>query len=136
MRDEAAFEDTLLRQAIETYATGFVQDPRHYYPGINAVVLLHLLKHLTGEDQDAERREAMEGGVRWAVLRRLRQHPDDYWARITLADLLVLSGDKPAVERAYKHAVAVADQDWFNLDSPRQQLELLRELGFGLMPSV
>jgi hypothetical protein len=38
------------------------------------------------------------------------------------------------VEHAYKNAVAVADQDWFNLDSPRQQLKLLRELGFRLAP--
>jgi hypothetical protein len=34
------------------------------------------------------------------------------------------------VEKAYKYAVAAAEKDWFSLDSSRQQLLLLKDLGF------
>ena len=72
----------------------------------------------------------MEGGVRWGVHSALAATPKDYWARVTLADLELLSADVPGVERAYRDAVAVADRDWFSLDSSRQQLLLLKDLGF------
>lgn len=130
MRRDAADEDALLREAIEPYAAGFRQDPRHYYSGINAVTLLHLLRHLTGAEEAAAERQAMEGGVRWAAQSALAKNPQDYWARVTLAELAVLVGKKTAVERAYKDAVAVVDKDWFALNSSQQQLRLLKDLGF------
>lgn len=130
MCKDAAYEEGLLREAIQPYATAFHKDPSHYYSGINAVTLLHLFWHLTGKDEEAEKRKAMEGGVRWAVQSALAKDPKDYWARVTLGDLEVLVSDRAAVERAYKAAVAVADKDWFKLDSSRQQLLLLRDLGF------
>ncbi len=130
MRKDAAYEDALLREAIKPYATGFRMDPRHYYSGINATALMHLLLHLTGEDESSEDRIAMEGGLRWAVQSALERDSKDYWARVTLGDLEVLVSNKQEVERAYKDAVAVAQKDWFALDSTRQQLLLLKDLGF------
>ena len=53
----------------------------------------------------------------------------DYWARVTLGDLETLVGDRPSAELAYKGAVAAAERDWFALDSSRQQLRLLKDLG-------
>ena len=129
-REDAASEEALLRQSIHAYSTGFVQNPSEAYPGINAATLLHLLKHLTGDDSEAERRLAIEGGVRWASVSKLQKEPDDYWSRVTLADLLVLSGECPTAETAYRNAVAVAQKNWFWLDASREQLLLLRELGF------
>jgi hypothetical protein len=130
MRQDAASEDALLREAIEPYATGFRKDPTHYYSGINAATLLRLLWHLTGTEEKADEGKAMEGGVRWAIQSALAKDPRDYWARVSLGDLEVFVSEKKVVERAYKDAVAVAEKDWFKLDSSRQQLLLLKDLKF------
>ena len=131
MRREAESESATLCEAINAYSTGFRKDPAHYYSGINAVTLLHLMAHLSSDEPKAEvLRTEMEGGVRWAIRGALERNPKDYWARISLAELEVLVGAKPAIDAAYKNAVAVADKDWFKLNSSRQQLELLGLLGF------
>ncbi|HEX5021590.1 MAG TPA: tetratricopeptide repeat protein, partial [Candidatus Binatia bacterium] len=130
MRREAEIETGILHEAINAYATGFRKDPAHYYSGINAITLLHLLAHLATDDVKADVRAEMEGGVRWAIRGALERNPKDYWARISLAELEVLVGARQAIDAAYKNAVAVADKDWFKLNSSRQQLELLRLLGF------
>jgi tetratricopeptide (TPR) repeat protein len=130
MRREAEIESGILHEAINAYATGFRKDPAHYYSGINAVTLLHLLAHLSADDLKADVRAEMEGGVRWAIRGALERNPKDYWARISLAELEVLMGARQAIDAAYKNAVAVADKDWFKLNSSCQQLELLSLLGF------
>jgi tetratricopeptide (TPR) repeat protein len=133
MRKDAAFEDALLRDAIKPYLNGFLLDPSHYYSGINALTLLHLLKHLTGDEELAGKRQLLEGGVRWAVesaISKETPHSRDFWARVTLGDLEVLTNDTAKVETAYKSAVAAAEKDWFKLDSSRQQLLVLADLGF------
>jgi len=130
MRRDAADEEALLREAITPYATGFRKNPGHYYSGINALTLMHLLRHLTGADENPDERGAMEGGVRWAIRSALEKNPKDYWARVTLGDLELLASGQGVVERTYRAAVAVADKDWFALDSSRQQLLLLTQLDF------
>jgi tetratricopeptide (TPR) repeat protein len=130
MRQEAANEEARLREAIEPYAKGFRQDPRHYYSGINAVALIHVLRYLIGGESPEETtdRQAMEGGIRWALKSALEKNPRDYWARVTLADLELLTGEKSIIERAYRAAVAVAEKDHFALDSSRRQLLFLKDL--------
>jgi tetratricopeptide (TPR) repeat protein len=131
-RAEAASAQGLLRQSFEAYANGFLQNPSEFYTGINAVTSLHLLKNLRGEDGLDARRQVMEGGVHWAALSKMENDPNDYWARATLAELLVLSGDIKSIKRSYQNAIAIAraQNNWFALDSSRQQLLLLRDLGF------
>jgi tetratricopeptide (TPR) repeat protein len=135
MKEDAAYQDALLRDAIKPYINGFLLDPSHYYSGINALTLLHILRHLTGdeEDEQAAMRQLLEGGVRWAVesaMSKETPHSKDFWARVTLGDLEVLTSDTAKVEKAYKYAVAAAEKDWFMLDSSRQQLLVLADLGF------
>ncbi|HET6757255.1 MAG TPA: TRAFs-binding domain-containing protein [Burkholderiales bacterium] len=135
MRKDAAEEDNSLREAIEPYVEGFRRDPTHYYSGINAVTLLHLLKHLTGEQGEPNELAAIEGGVRWAVRCALEKEKEtrekeDYYARATLAELEVLVSDSGTIEKAYKHAAAAGDCDWFKLNSSREQLLILRDLDF------
>jgi hypothetical protein len=130
MRQDAAADDALLREAIDAYAKGFRKDPSHYYCGINAVALMHLLAHLTGNEEELELRREMEGCVRWAVRGALEKNPKDYWARATLAELEGLSNKKAIVEAALKSTVAVADNDWFKLNSSREQLLIYKDLGF------
>jgi MAP3K TRAFs-binding domain len=116
MRREAEIESATLCEAINAYSTGFRKDPAHYYSGINAVTLLHLLAHLSAGDAKADVLcTEMEGGVRWAIRGALERNPKNYWACISLAELEVLVGAKPAVDAAYKNAVSVADKDWFKL---------------------
>jgi hypothetical protein len=110
-------------------------DPGHYYSAINAVTLIRLLHHLTGDEGQLALCKAMEGGIRWCIQSALSKETpqnNDYWARVTLGDLEVLLSDTDVVEYSYKNAVAVAGNDWFALDSSRQQLHLLRDLGFRL----
>ena len=132
MLAEAASWDGLLQDAIQPYEWAFQRDPRHYYSGINALTLYHLLRHLTGTADEAKLK-TFEGAVRWAIQSALiRETPDrrDYWARVTLGDVEVLTSDTPVVVKAYKNAVIVAESDWFALDSSRQQLLLLHDLQF------
>ncbi len=133
MREDAAFDEAQLGVAIDAYRQGFVVQPSHYYSGINALMLIHLFRHLTGGSEDQEELRAMEGGIRWAVtseLKTAKPQAKNYWAYATLAGLELLVGDVKAVERAHKLAVAAADDDWFALDSTLQQIQLMRDLGF------
>ena len=133
MREEATAEIETLDEAVLAYAAGFRQDPRHCYSGINALTLLDLRRHLTGSDEDPALRTELEGGVRWAVRSALSKEvtdDKDFWARMTLADLNLLTSDGATVEKAYAHAVATAEKDWFALNSSWQQLDLLQTLGF------
>jgi tetratricopeptide (TPR) repeat protein len=130
MRSDAAAEDGYLREAIDAYVTGYRKDPAHYYSGINALTLSHLRAHVSGDDDQAAERAVMEGGVRWALKAAMDKEPKDYWARATLAELEVLVNTKSEIESAYKSAIAVADKDWFKLNSSLQQLLLLKDLGF------
>ena len=129
-REAAADEHALLRECIEPYTRAFRLRPGHYYSGINAVTLGYLLRDLSGDDGDLDALQAMEGGVRWALVCALHDNGKDYWARVTLADLETLVAEPSVVRAAYQRAVAVADRDWFALDSSRQQLELLERVGF------
>jgi tetratricopeptide (TPR) repeat protein len=139
----AVANDALLHEAMETYLKGFYLDPSHYYPGINALTLLYLIKYLREREQSrkgeeikdayAEIRGYVEGGVRWAVKSELQNETPgkkNYWARVTAGDIEVLSGRISDVERSYGYAIAAAEKDWFALDSSRQQLLILKDLGF------
>jgi tetratricopeptide (TPR) repeat protein len=130
MRREAEAEIAALQEAINAYSAGFRKDPAHYYSGINAVTLTYVSEDLSADEEKANACKEMEGGVRWAIRGALERDPKDYWARVTLAELEVLVGTKPVVDAAYKNAVAVADKDWFRLNSSRQQMLLLKDLGF------
>lgn len=130
MRGDAANEDSLLRMAIEIYAKGFHMGPSHYYSGINALTLMHLHRHLTGDDTNIQELRLIEGGVRWAVNSAIMKDKKDYWAKATLGDIELLISDKDIVRHTYNDAVAVAEKDWFALNSTRQQIQILKDLCF------
>ncbi len=130
MRATAAAEMSLLLAAVEPYMNAFVQDPSHCYSGINACTLRHLQLHLGGTLKIPASLPNLEGGVLWSCLSALEKQPQDYWTRASLAELELLLNPPERVEQAWREAVAVADKDWFALDSSRQQLCLLRDLEF------
>ncbi|MBU4262874.1 MAG: DUF4071 domain-containing protein [Proteobacteria bacterium] len=130
MRDEAAYEDVLLRAAIDSYAKGYRHNPGHYYSGINALTLMHLHRHLLTHDTRYDREmAAMAGAVRFAAECEPDEH-QRFWSLATIGDLEVLVGTPDTVKAAYKEAIAKNDKDWFALSSSRAQLQLLKDLGF------
>jgi tetratricopeptide (TPR) repeat protein len=129
MREDAEYEDALLRAAIDSYARAFRANPGHYYSGINALTLMHLHRHLTNDPRYDTELATMAGAVRFGAA----CEPDEralFWSKTTLADLEVLEGSPEAVKTAYKEAIAKNERDWFALNSSRAQLQLLQELGF------
>ncbi len=127
--EDARYEDALLRAAIKCYETAFRADPKHYYSGINALALMHLYEHLTGDGVYEGTMDILAGAVRFSA--QCEEGEEDlYWARVSLGDLEVLAGTPQSTESAYKEAIAINRDNWFALDSSRGQLLLLQELGF------
>lgn len=129
MRDEAAYEDALLRAAIEGYATAYRRNPGHYYSGINALTLMHLHRHLTNDGRYDKEMATMAGAVRFAAEIEIDAN-QIFWAKATLGDLEILVGTPDSTKAAFKEAVAKNDKDWFALNSSRAQLQLLKDLAF------
>ena len=129
MREDAAYEDALLRAAIDSYASGYRRNPNHYYSGINALTLMHLYRDLTHETRYDKDIGLMAGAVRFAA--ECEPHESQrFWSQVTLGDLEVLIGTPDTVKTAYKEAIAKNDSDWFALSSSCAQLQLLKDLGF------
>ncbi len=118
-----------LDKAIQKYMDGFICDPSDYYTGINALTLKCLKAYLTGEDLQSSI-DKLQGGVRWAVHSCLTNDPEDQWGLATDADFEVLFGTKETVQTKYDKATAYIEKDWFKLDSVRQQLIILKDLGY------
>lgn len=129
MREEATWEDALLKKAIECYREGFCRDPKHYYSGINALTLMNLHQHLAGQEMYTSEMSTLAGAVRFAAQCE-KDANQIFWAKGTLGDIEVLLGTPDSVVNAYKEGIATNRSDWFALDSCRQQLQLLQTLGF------
>ncbi len=67
MRDDAAYEDALLRAAIDSYATSYRSNPSHYYSGINALTLMHVYRYLTNDPRYDREMNTMARAVRFAA---------------------------------------------------------------------
>lgn len=130
-REEAAYEDALLRAAIKSYAQGYRYNPGHYYSGINALTLMHLYRDLTGDSRYDIEMAKMAGAVRYAAA-CVTDESELFWAEATIGDLEVLVGTPQTVKAAYKEAIARnnKDKDWFALNSCLAQLKILENLGF------
>jgi tetratricopeptide (TPR) repeat protein len=129
MREDAAYEDVLLRAAIDSYSRAYRANSGHYYSGINALSLMHLARHLTKDARYDRDIATMAGAVRYAA--ECEPDPNQlFWSKTTLGDLEVLIGTADTVKAAYKEAIARNDEDWFALNSSRAQLQLLQDLGF------
>lgn len=129
MRDEAGYQDALLRAAIENYRQAFRRNPGHYYSGINALTLMHLYRDLGGDGRFDVEAAIIAGAVRFAAECETDQG-QQFWSKATLGDLEVLIGTPASVTAAYKEAIARPEKDWFALNSTLAQLCLLSDLGF------
>ncbi len=125
MIEEATDEIAYLENAIEVYKKAYQLDTTHYYSGINALTLMELYQHLTGDEKYKEEIEVMSGAVRYSA-----KDKNDYWALATIGDLEILVGTPESVKKAYKQAIARSKNDWFALDSCLSQLLFLNKLKF------
>lgn len=144
-----------LKEALTSYAEGFAQDLNHYYSGLNALSLLCIRNELAQAmpefwsnqfDTDDLARSELEaslaqfqqlaGAVQLSLQsseEQLRRHPkpdsdDLLWTRISEADHALLTGRRPkAVAQRYREALS--DAPVFTVDSVREQVSLLRQLG-------
>jgi tetratricopeptide (TPR) repeat protein len=128
-RDAASAEIESLQEAIAPYRKAFLADPAACYPGINTLTLHMLLRHLGGSVSDTLV-DNLTGGVLWASLAAQERTPEDFWARVSFAELCLLVNPIDTVRREFRNAVAAVDGDVFALESTRQTLQMLRELEF------
>lgn len=129
MQTLAREENAALGEAIDPYYRAFVTDPTHHYSGINALTLQLLRRHCGG-DANQSVIDNLIGGVLWASLTAQERDRKDYWARASYAELCLLVNPLDSVRKEYGNMVAAANRDWFALDSSRQTLTLLHDLGF------
>lgn len=97
-----------LDDAIRTYTQGFESDPRDYYPGVNAVMLLV-------EKGDAEAMAEVERLiplVSFAVARRGGADSSDYWDLATTLELACIGQDWSSAIRVLPRVINAADESW------------------------
>jgi len=128
----AAARDTAatLQSAVSAYIEAFRAAPGDYYPGINALTLGRLWEHVTGRRSRLPL-ALIAAGVGWAVAAAAERNKD-YWALAARAELALVENRSEDAIDDYSEAaaLAVANRDWFALDSSSQQLHLLGELKF------
>jgi len=129
MRDDAAYEDALLRDTIHSYGRAFRASPSHYLSGINAVMMMHVYRDLTGDPRYESEAAIMAGGVAWAASCE-RDDANRFWALTNLGALAILDKDPAAVGEAFREAIAHVDNDWLALEATCKHMGLLAILGF------
>lgn len=144
-RQKSALTAVNLQKSYDSYHRGFECHRSHYYSGLNAVSVLRMQIELANKHfeewvylYDSESKAEFELRERVEHLRKLEaatelaitssiNNYDDDWARISLADLLLLTSEEPKrVHVAYSRCkVAIKD---FNADAVRNQLQLYQAL--------
>ena len=131
-----------LLKSFQTYLRGYRIDLDQFYPGVNALTLGTILVHLADqfEDQAQPDPEIQEvrgllsellGSLVFALETKTKDEKADYWAFISLGELLVLTAEIPQqVSRAYRKALTASRRNQFRLQSSLAQLEMLHSLEF------
>jgi tetratricopeptide (TPR) repeat protein len=128
----AAARDTAatLQSAASAYIEAFRAAPGDYYPAINALTLGRLWEHVTGRRSRLPL-DRIAAGVAWTAAAAAERNKD-YWSLATRAELALIEERQDDAIDDYSEAaaLAVANRDWFALDSSGQQLAFLGELKF------
>jgi tetratricopeptide (TPR) repeat protein len=120
-----------LQSAASAYVEAFRAAPHDHYPGINALTLGRLWEHVTGRTSRLPL-GLIVAGVGWTADTAMARNKEDYWPLATLAELALIESRREEALDNYSEAaaLAVANRDWFALDSSSQQLDFLGELKF------
>ena len=140
-----ALSSPFLEKSLQSYLQGFEKHRSHYYSGLNAVAMQSVqieLAKLHPEEWalnfDDEHLAEMELAKRTDYLAKLvaatelaiessiRNYPEDEWAPLSRADLMLLTSNNPKrVALNYQRCVAMPA---FNADSLRRQLKIYQDL--------
>jgi hypothetical protein len=144
-RQRKALASPFLEQSYEFYSKGFERHRSHYYSGLNAVAMLSIQIELVKIHPDQwalefkneqfaeleleERSEHLSkiiAATDLAIDSSLRNYPEDEWARISRADLMLLASNNPAkVKLNYEKCAAIAA---FSAASLQRQLKIYQDL--------
>lgn len=109
-----------LDESIACYCQGFREDPRDYYPGINALTLLF---H-KGGDEAKKTFDKLYPLVKFAVGRRGGLASKDYWDLATVLELAILGRDWTMARKAADKLILIS-KSTFNLETTRNNFEIL-----------
>lgn len=118
--DNKRTERGLLKKAINAYQEGYDANPADYYPGIN---LLNLLA-TTGVDNVMY--EKYLPLVAYAIERKAKNQPNDYWAQASGIELEMLRGNADKAFDYLDAAKAAKYYPW-EIASTSQNLERIRQ---------
>lgn len=144
-RQRKALKSPFLEQSIEFYRQGFEKHRSHYYSGLNAVAMrsvqielaklhpdqwaLEFKNERYAEMELEERSEHLSkliAATDLAIESSIRNYPEDEWARISRADLMLLaSNNSDKVKLNYEKCAAIAA---FSATSLRRQLKIYQDL--------
>jgi hypothetical protein len=144
-RQRKALASPFLEQSFEFYRKGFERHRSHYYSGLNAIAMqsvkIELAKlhpdqwalefknerfaELDLEDR-SEHLSKLIAATDLAIESSIRNYPEDEWARISRADLMLLASNNPdKVKLNYEKCAAIAS---FSATSLRRQLKIYQDL--------
>ena len=142
LRLQTAFDSYhWLLKSFQTYLRGYRLNLDEFYAGINAQTLGTLLVYLADQFEDRshpdpeiqEVRDLLEelrGSLTFALETKTKDEKADYWAFISLGELLVLMANTTQqVTRAYRKALTASRRNQFALQSSLGQLKILQSLG-------
>lgn len=147
-RGAKALRSNLLMESYKNYSLGFQEDLNHFYSGVNALGMLKLIISLAENEPniweakfgdeadgilDTYKKEFNDLAmvVGWAVDSERksleRDNRSDPWVNMTIADLELLTSDKP--ERvAHLYFTAIESGSGLNFESAMRQLLLYQKL--------
>jgi tetratricopeptide (TPR) repeat protein len=125
----------LARRSLETYQAALRRDLNRYYHGVNVITLASLLEYVARANGRTPKCEVpdldqLKVVARVAALRGLEEASDEIWARATLGELAIVSGEAVAALEEYEQALADPDLTWFSVRSMHEQVQLFHQLGF------
>jgi len=107
-----------LNKAIETYMAGYDNDPRNYYPGINALTLMYV------RDEKDKAVSSLLPVIKFTTQRCTNLLPEDYWAKATLLELAVLENDPDGAVAAVEGMITLKPEAWMK-QSTLQNIDLI-----------
>lgn len=145
-RQHKALLSPYLEHSYEAYRKGFECHRSHYYSGLNAVAMLSIQVELASRhpgqwalgfksERHAEleledRREHLSkliGATDLAIESSIRNYPEDEWARLSRADLRLLTS--PDIQKVkYEYAKCHETLKDFNKESLERQLQIYQDL--------
>ena len=144
-RQRKALVSPFLKKSYEYYRRGFERHRSHYYSGLNAVAMLTMQLKLAETHFDTwaldydskqyamfeveKRREhvaKLVAATDLAIESSIRNYPEDGWAPISKADLMLISSDNPKkVGHCYEKCTSI---EGFSASSLQRQFEIYQDL--------